>query len=220
MALAGFLNFRNRSEFSDDQRRFIKTNINRVTNRELCTYVAQASIAEEISRNAYVDTLSESAQLKAHADPLRNKPLQDSSWYQITFVFIQQGIRADSHTYEIYSPILQENLSMTPNDDNTVAFKPLGDNNPELWEIQGDSNQYTIMSTSSNMYLSWEVGNDQGLFRLQENRDDASKFQFESPPYWTMTDSSSPSINPPETQYKILSLTELSEKIIVIHINR
>ena len=45
-------------------------------------YVAQASIAEEISRNAYVDTLSESAQLKAHADPLRNKPLQDSSWYQ------------------------------------------------------------------------------------------------------------------------------------------
>jgi hypothetical protein len=166
----GFLCFKGKG-FSDTQRDFVRANIEQVNGQEDKTYVARASVmwgGEEVS-DVYVTVDLGQAEMRATTTISERKLVEDTSWYQYTFVFIKQ----DDGSYETYTPVVKPRLGMHKEDEggrvmfknNTDAidsrFKKVHSNRHPyaleyLWNVQTE--KYRLKSDNTSGKVTFTLG--------------------------------------------------------------
>jgi hypothetical protein len=164
----GFLPFK---EFSETQKDFVRANIEQVNGQEDKTYVARASVmwgGEEVS-DVYVTVDLGQAEMRATTTISERKLVEDTSWYQYTFVFIKQ----DDGSYETYTPVVKPRLGMHKEDEggrvmfknNTDAidsrFKKVHSNRHPyaleyLWNVQTE--KYRLKSDNTSGKVTFTLG--------------------------------------------------------------
>jgi hypothetical protein len=164
----GFLPFK---EFSETQKDFVRANIEQVNGQEDKTYVARASVmwgGEEVS-DVYVTVDLGQAEMRATTTISERKLVEDTSWYQYTFVFIEQ----DDGSYKTYTPVVKPRLGMHKEDEggrvmfknNTDAidsrFKKVHSNRHPyaleyLWNVQTE--KYRLKSDNTSGKVTFTLG--------------------------------------------------------------